>query len=142
MLETDLTLIAVDTPVTADGRRDLIHVRHASRGIGQALAMKEAFHVVIINSAVLPNAALDVVCQEIEVASGKRLGVDFGLSCLSHMMRDDAVVADVFAPSATVVIGSSDSRTEAVVRRIYRRIDVAAIHTSITSPQAWASGPR
>ncbi|HRD78830.1 MAG TPA: GDP-mannose dehydrogenase, partial [Hyphomicrobiaceae bacterium] len=54
VLETDVTFMSVGTPTSADGGCDFTYVRQASRAIGQALAMKSAFHVVVMRCSVPP----------------------------------------------------------------------------------------
>ncbi len=80
VLSTDVTFLSVGTPTAPDGSCDLTYVRQASRAIGQALAMKDAFHVVVLRCSVPPGTTLDCVAVEVAAASGKTLGVDFGVA--------------------------------------------------------------
>lgn len=121
-LETDVTFVSVGTPTAPDGSCDLTYVRQASRAIGQALAMKDGFHVVVLRCSVPPGTTLNVVGAEIEKASGRMLGVGFGLCFNPEFLREGVAVADFFEPPKTVV-GASDARSEAIVSRIYSAID-------------------
>ncbi|MEZ5850003.1 MAG: hypothetical protein R3D68_05030 [Hyphomicrobiaceae bacterium] len=103
VLETDVTFMSVGTPTSADGGCDFTYVRQASRGIGQALAMKSGYHVVVLRCSVPPGTTLDVVVPEIEKASGKRLGADFGVCFNPEFLREGVAVADFFGPPKTVV---------------------------------------
>ncbi len=134
VLETDVTFMSVGTPTSADGGCDFTYVRQASRGIGQALAMKSGYHVVVLRCSVPPGTTLDIVVPEIEKASGKRLGTDFGVCFNPEFLREGVAVADFFAPPKTVV-GSSDPRAAETVARIYRRIDENVIFTSIEAAE-------
>ena len=122
VLETDVTFLSVGTPTAADGSCDLTYVRQASRAIGQAISMKESFHVVVLRCSVPPGTTLDVVCPEIEKASGKKLGVDFGLCFNPEFLREGVAVSDFFDPPKTVV-GASDERTKEIATSIYSAID-------------------
>ncbi|MEL6299780.1 MAG: nucleotide sugar dehydrogenase [Pseudomonadota bacterium] len=122
VLETDVTFMSVGTPTAPDGSCDLTYVRQASRAIGQAIAMKDTFHVVVLRCSVPPGTTLDVVGDEVAKASGKTLGVDFGLCFNPEFLREGVAVADFYAPPKTVV-GSSDQRSERIVSRIYNEID-------------------
>ncbi|MEZ5844598.1 MAG: nucleotide sugar dehydrogenase [Hyphomicrobiaceae bacterium] len=134
VLETDVTFMSVGTPTAADGSCDLTYVRQASRAIGQALAMKEGFHVVVLRCSVPPGTTLDVVGVEIAKASGKTLGVDFGLCFNPEFLREGVAVADFYAPPKTV-IGASDKRSEAIVSRIYTEVDRNLVFVSIEAAE-------
>ncbi len=134
VLETDVTFMSVGTPTAADGSCDLTYVRQASAAIGQALAMKEGFHVVVLRCSVPPGTTLDVVAPEIERASGRKLGIGFGLCFNPEFLREGVAVADFFAPPKTV-IGASDRRSQDIVQRIYGRIDDKALFISIEAAE-------
>lgn len=134
VLETDVTFMSVGTPTSADGGCDFTYVRQASRAIGQALAMKSSYHVVVMRCSVPPGTTLDVVVPEIEKASGKTLGPDFGVCFNPEFLREGVAVADFFAPPKTVV-GASDARAEAMVTAIYRSVDEKVIFCSIAAAE-------
>ncbi len=134
VLETDVTFLSVGTPTSKDGGCDFSFLRQASRAIGQALAMKQAYHVVVLRCSVPPGTTLDVVVPEIEQASGKRLGRDFGICFNPEFLREGVAVADFFAPPKTVV-GASDQRAERTVAAIYGAVDKNVIYTSIEAAE-------
>ena len=134
VLSSAVTFLSVGTPTSPDGSCDLTFVRHASRAMGMGLAMKESYHVVVLRCSVPPGTTLDVVAKEIEAASGKRLGPDFGICFNPEFMREGVAVADFFAPPKTVV-GASDSRAEETVSSIYTAIDDKVIFTSIEAAE-------
>ena len=122
VLSTDVTFLSVGTPTAPDGSCDLTYVRQASRAIGQALSMKDGFHVVVLRCSVPPGTTLDCVAVEVAAASGKKLGVDFGVAFNPEFLREGVAVADFYAPPKTVV-GASDARTEQIVAQIYGAVD-------------------
>jgi GDP-mannose 6-dehydrogenase len=126
--------MSVGTPTAPDGSCDLTYVRQASRAIGQALAMKSGYHVVVLRCSVPPGTTLDVVAKEIEAASGKRMGLDFGMCFNPEFLREGVAVADFYAPPKTV-IGASDVRAEAVVSKIYGAVDENILFTSIAAAE-------
>ena len=130
VLDTDVTFRSVGTPTAKDGGCDFTYVRQASRAIGQAIALKTSYHVVVLRCSVPPGTTLDVVVPEVEMASGKKLGRDFGVCFNPEFLREGVAVADFFAPPKTVV-GASDKRAEATVSGIYSAIDKNVIFTSI-----------
>jgi GDP-mannose 6-dehydrogenase len=134
VLDTDVTFLSVGTPTSKDGGCDFTYVRQASRAIGQALAMKSGYHVVVLRCSVPPGTTLDVVVPEVEAASGKKLGRDFGVCFNPEFLREGVAVADFFAPPKTVV-GASDLRSQNVVSAIYGTIDEKVIFTSIEAAE-------
>jgi GDP-mannose 6-dehydrogenase len=88
----------------------------------------------VLRCSVPPGTTLDVVVPEIETASGKRLGPDFGVCFNPEFLREGVAVADFFAPPKTVV-GASDPRAEAVVSRIYKSVDENVIFSSIAAAE-------
>lgn len=134
VFDTDVTFLSVGTPTSKDGGCDFTYVRQASRAIGQAIAMKSGYHVVVLRCSVPPGTTLDVVVPEIELASGKKLGPDFGVCFNPEFLREGVAVADFFAPPKTVV-GASDKRAECTVTAIYEAVDKKVIFTSIASAE-------
>jgi GDP-mannose 6-dehydrogenase len=134
VFETDVTFLSVGTPTSKDGGCDFTFVRQASRAIGQAIGMKSGYHVVVLRCSVPPGTTLDVVVPEIELASGKKLGPDFGVCFNPEFLREGVAVADFFAPPKTVV-GASDTRAERTVTAIYEAVDKKVIFTSIESAE-------
>jgi GDP-mannose 6-dehydrogenase len=134
VLDTDVTFLSVGTPTSKDGGCDFTFVRQASRAIGQAIALKSSYHVVVLRCSVPPGTTLDVVVPEIETASGKKLGEHFGVCFNPEFLREGVAVADFFAPPKTVV-GASDRRAEATVTAIYETIDKNVIFTSIEAAE-------
>ncbi len=130
VLGTDVTFLSVGTPTAKDGGCDFTYVRQASRAIGQALALKAAYHVVVLRCSVPPGTTRDIVVPEIEQASGKTVGRDFGVCFNPEFLREGVAVADFFAPPKTV-IGASDERAAARVSGIYAAIDKNVIFTTI-----------
>ncbi len=134
VLDTDVTFLSVGTPTSKDGGCDFTFVRQASRAIGQAIGMKSNYHVVVLRCSVPPGTTLDVVVPEIETASGKKLGKDFGVCFNPEFLREGVAVADFFAPPKTVV-GASDKRAEQTVTAIYGAVDKNVIYTSIDTAE-------
>ncbi|MEO0730030.1 MAG: nucleotide sugar dehydrogenase, partial [Pseudomonadota bacterium] len=134
VLDTDVTFMSVGTPTAADGSCDLTYVRQASRAIGDAISQKDGFHVVVLRCSVPPGTTLDVVGAEIEAVSGKKIGEGFGLCFNPEFLREGVAVADFYAPPKTVV-GASDTRSEAIVSRIYKAVDPNLLFVSIQAAE-------
>lgn len=115
--ETDITFIAVGTPF--DGQHiDLTYIREAARQIGEALKTKSGWHTVVVKSTVVPGTTDDVVAPELERASGKKAGVDFGVGMNPEFLTEGTAVDDFMRPDR-IVIGGADPRTIEAQRGVY-----------------------
>src|SRR5258706_5424334 len=130
VLGSELTMICVGTPSQSNGRLDLSRVRAACEQIGAALGEKDAYHVVVVRSTMLPGSMRDVVLPTLEVASGKKAGRDFGLCVNPEFMREGTAVWDFRHPPKTV-IGEIDERSGDTLLQLYLGIDAPVIRTRI-----------
>jgi UDPglucose 6-dehydrogenase/GDP-mannose 6-dehydrogenase len=81
-----LVLVAVGTP-SSEGRIDLTAIRQVSAQIGGELAKRDEFLGVVVKSTVVPGTTDTVVREELERASGRRLG-EFGLGMNPEFLRE------------------------------------------------------
>jgi len=115
--ETDLTLVAAPTPF--DGKRiDLSYIREIACRIGEALARKDAYHVVVVKSTVVPGTTDDVVGPAVAAAAGKIPGRDFGLGMNPEFLSEVVAVADFMQPDR-IVAGGIDERTRDAIAALY-----------------------
>jgi UDPglucose 6-dehydrogenase len=131
VLDTDLTIIAVGTPF--DGERiSLRFIERATREIGEALASKDAYHVVVVKSTVVPGTTETTVLPILESASGKTAGPAFGVGMNPEFLREGAAVADFMEPDR-IVLGGIDDATRAVMAEVYKPF--AAAEKIFTTPR-------
>ena len=71
---SDATLICVPTPSDADGGYSLHYVLEACEAVGDALRNKNAYHLVVLKSTVLPGSCDRDIVPTLEARSGKRCG--------------------------------------------------------------------
>ena len=117
VLESEITFIAVGTPF--DGSRiDLSFVREVARQIGAALREKRGYHVVVVKSTVVPGTTDEVVLAELERASGKRAGADFGVGMNPEFLTEGVAIDDFMRPDR-LVLGGIDERSIEVQRQVY-----------------------
>ena len=121
--DSDLTMIAVGTP--SNGQTiDLAAVTAASRQIGSTLRNKNAYHVVVVKSTVVPGTTDLHVIPALEAAAGKRAGVDFGVGINPEFLSEGEAVHDFMFPDR-IVLGGSDTRTLDVLEELYRPFPAA-----------------
>ena len=117
VINSDITLIAVGTPF--DGREiDLRFIREVSTQIGKALRDKQAYHLVVVKSTVVPGTTDDVVTPLIEQASGKKVGTDFGVGMNPEFLTEGQAVEDFMFPDR-IVLGGNDERSINTLGQLY-----------------------
>lgn len=119
---TDVSFISVGTPSNGNGSLDLKYVEKVAREIGKALADKNAYHIVILRSTVLPGTTEELLIPALEQESGKKCGADFGVCFNPEFLRESTAVRDFYNPPFTV-IGSEDLQVAEVVQGLYSTLD-------------------
>lgn len=131
---TEISLVCVGTPSQTNGNLNLSYVRAVCEQIGDALARKDEFHVVVIRSTMLPGSMRDVVIPILESRSGKKAGIDFGVCNNPEFLREGSAIHDYRNPPKTVV-GESDPRAGDVLMQLYAGLPGAQIRTSIETAE-------
>lgn len=124
ILQTDATLIIVPTPSDADGGFSLKYLLPVCQSIGQALRRKNAYHLVVITSTVMPGATGGAIRSTLELYSGKKAGRDFGLCYSPEFVALGSVIKDFLHPDF-VLIGQIDERAGDGLESIARRAAVS-----------------
>lgn len=123
---TDVSLICVGTPSNANGSLDMTQIEKVCHEVGLALERTSRWHVVVVRSTMLPGGTEDVVIPALERASGKSLGVDFGVAVNPEFLREGTSLRDFFAPPFTL-IGADDERVIATVRDLYSGLEAPCL---------------
>lgn len=114
------TFLLVATPSDEAGHFSLEHVLPAVRAIGAALAQKSDYHLVVIASTVSPGAIEGQLLPELERASGKRCGREFGLCYSPEFVALGAAVQGFLQPDFAL-IGQFDERSGERLEAIFHR---------------------
>lgn len=134
VLNSEISFLCVGTPSLRNGKLDLGHIEPVCRDIGKVLQKKNAFHLVVLRSTVLPGTAETIVVPALEQASGKKMGKDFGVCVNPEFMREGTAVADFLEPAMTI-IGASDSHHSGLLREIYQWAPGHIFETSFRSAE-------
>jgi len=118
---TDVTFIIVPTPSGADGTFSLRFVMAAAKEIGAALRRKDAWHLVVLSSTVMPGSTGGPLRLALEDASGKSCGADFGLCYNPEFIALGSVIRDMLRPDM-ILIGESDERSGAILEELYGNV--------------------
>jgi len=119
---SDISLICVGTPSEDNGNLNLTYVERVCQQIGQALAMKNGYHVVVVRSTMLPGSTEERVIPILEEASGCQAGQGFGVSFNPEFLREGTAVYDFHHPPFTL-IGQYDGRGAELAADLYASVD-------------------
>ena len=124
-MNSDISFICVPTPTEGEEGIDLGYIKDAAEGIGKALSEKNAYHVVVVKSTVVPKTTEDIVIPLLEKYSEKKAGEDFGicinpefLTEISGTWSSDKDYNKDFFTEDRIVIGEYDKRSGDVLEGV------------------------
>ncbi|KAB7627892.1 nucleotide sugar dehydrogenase [Alkalilimnicola sp. S0819] len=132
--DTELSLVCVGTPSQANGSLDMSAVRRVCEQLGDLLAVKNGFHIIVMRSTMLPGSMRDVVIPLLRERSGKEPGRDFGVCCNPEFLRESTAVVDFFHPPKTV-IGASDPRSGQALASLYESFDAPLMQVDVETAE-------
>ncbi len=118
LLESDISMIAVGTPMREDNNIDLKFIKKTAQQLGQALKKTDKYHLIVIRSTVVPGTTRDLVGKIIEEESGKKMGEDFGLCMQPEFLAEGRSILDTLEPDR-IVIGELDKRSGDILQELY-----------------------
>ncbi|MHA1917778.1 MAG: nucleotide sugar dehydrogenase [Candidatus Ranarchaeia archaeon] len=118
--ETDITLICEGTPMREDGSIDLQYIERTAKQIGNAIKIKDDYHLVVVKSTVIPGTTRNLVGKTIEKISGKEMGKDFGICMSPEFLREGCAVEDTLSTDR-IVIGEFDKRSGELLEKMYKQ---------------------
>ncbi|MCQ5376164.1 MAG: nucleotide sugar dehydrogenase, partial [Methanomassiliicoccales archaeon] len=134
LTNTDLTLVCVGTPRMENGFLDTTHLESAAMSIGQMLAEKDEYHVVVVRSTVLPTTTENIVIPALERSSGKRAGKDFGVAVNPEFLKEGNAIEDFMHPDR-IVIGAIDHRSLSILKTLYSEFKCPIVETSLRTAE-------
>jgi GDP-mannose 6-dehydrogenase len=131
---SDLSLLCVGTPSRKNGSLDLTYLERVCEQIGTALKQKDAYHVVVVRSTVLPGTTHELVIPTLERASGKQYGTGFGVTVNPEFLREGTAIQDFRHPPLTLV-GHNYKSDAAPTAALYGRVEAPLVNTSIRTAE-------
>ena len=119
--DSSITFIVVPTPSNEEGGFSLQYVLPACEAIGKALRQKDAFHLVVLTSTVLPRATEQEIIPCLERYSGKRCGEGFGICYSPEFIALGSVIRNFLSPDF-ILIGESDPHSGEILASLYKRV--------------------
>jgi len=118
VLETDISMIIVGTPMREDKSIDLSFMESTATEIGEALKKKDGYHLVVVRSTVVPGTTRNMVGSLITEASGKQPGKDFGLCMQPEFLAEGRSIEDTLYPDR-IIIGEYDEKSGQMLQELY-----------------------
>jgi GDP-mannose 6-dehydrogenase len=133
IVNTDVSIIAVGTPSTAQGHLNLGYILSVAEDLGEVLREKDSFHVIALRSTVMPGTC-DKIAAMIEDRTGKKRDVDFAVVSNPEFLREGTAVYDYYHPPLTL-IGTGSAQAGAAMRSLYEQLPAEVIVTDIKTAE-------
>lgn len=134
VMNSEITMITVGTPSKDNGDLDLTYVERVAAKIGNLLANKDSFHIIVLRSTVLPGTTENILIPILEESSGKKNYVDFDVYFNPEFLREGTSIKDFHSPPFTV-IGTHDTSAKGKLDQLYSTIDAPLFKTSLKSSE-------
>jgi len=137
---SNVSFICVPTPTTPEGI-DLSYVKEATKNIGEALANKGGYHLVVVKSTVVPKTTENVVIPLLEKYSSKKAG-EFGI-CMnpeflteieSSWTAENGYKKDFFTEDR-IVIGEYDKKSGDGLEETYNPLNKTIFRTDLKTAE-------
>jgi UDPglucose 6-dehydrogenase len=119
--QSEATFVVVPTPSKKTGEFSLRYVKVAMERLGEVMATKAGYHLVVLNSTVMPGSMDGLVIPTLERTSRKKSGKDFGVCYNPEFIALGDVLRGLRNPDF-VLVGESDSKAGELLARIQRRV--------------------
>jgi GDP-mannose 6-dehydrogenase len=120
VLNSDVSIIAVGTPSSENGKLNMSYIYRVAENIGNAIKHKKTFHTVVIRSTVIPGTA-EKAAKIIEKNSDKTYDLDFTIVVNPEFLREGTSIFDYYNPPITV-IGFSNLTGAKIISSIYKKL--------------------
>ncbi|MEC8556772.1 MAG: nucleotide sugar dehydrogenase [Planctomycetota bacterium] len=127
--ESDVALIAVGTPSSADGSVNFEVVKRVTASIGSCLRSLERPYTVIVRSTLLPGVLEEVLEPVLAEESGLVVGRDVFLCNNPEFLRETTAIKDYDNPPFVLVGANDDSAAETALQ-LYANLDCEKIVTT------------
>jgi UDPglucose 6-dehydrogenase len=131
---SDITFLAVGTPMEEDGSINLDYIKQAARDAAEGLEDKDGYHVFVVKSTVVPKTTEDEIIPAIEEVSGKKAGEDFGVCMNPEFLREGTALKDFLEPDR-IIIGELDEKSGDLLEKAYSDFDAPIMRTSLRAAE-------
>jgi len=117
--KSDIIFICVGTPPTPSGEADLSFIKNVAKSLGESLKNVNSYKVVCVKSTVVPETTRNLVGKILEENSGKKIGIDFGLTFIPEFLREGNAVLDAMNPDR-IIIGTMNEKDGKYMKEFYQ----------------------
>jgi UDPglucose 6-dehydrogenase len=121
VMGSDISFVIVPTPSDHRGAFTLQYARHAFAELGKALKKKQAYHVIVMTSTVLPGSMRSGLLPILEKESGLRCGPDFGLCYNPEFIALGSVIRDFLNPDF-YLLGQFDESSGDALESVHQKV--------------------
>ncbi|MFB6116244.1 MAG: UDP-glucose/GDP-mannose dehydrogenase family protein [Candidatus Nanosalina sp.] len=132
--DSDMTFLAVGTPMRDDGSINLDYIKQAARDAAEGLEGKDDYHVFVVKSTVVPGTTRDEIIPILEDESGLEAGEDFGVCMNPEFLREGTALNDFLEPDR-IVIGELDESSGERLEEAYKEWDAPVMRTSLEAAE-------
>jgi len=129
------------TPTVSEGI-DLSYIKEATKSIGNVLATKRTYHLVVVKSTVVPGTTENAVIPVLEQYSGKKAGNEIGICMNPEFLteisgtwsKDEGTKKDFFTEDR-IVIGEYDKKSGDGLEEIYEPLNKPIFRTDLKTAE-------
>ena len=121
---SEIGIICVGTPNTANGHLNMEYILKVSEQIANTLKEKNDFYTITIRSTVMPGTNLEI-SRLISKITNKQADEEFAVVSNPEFLREGAAIEDFKRPDR-VVIGVEEQRAKEIMEEIYRPLSLNA----------------
>jgi GDP-mannose 6-dehydrogenase len=126
--ESEMALVCVGTPSTADGGVNTRAVEQVITAIGRALAGHQDPYTVVVRSTLPPGVLEDRLAPELTAAAGRELGDGLWLCNHPEFLREATAIRDYDDPPF-VLVGADDPDAADRVLALYHQVTAEKLVT-------------
>ena len=115
---SDVSFVCVGTPARSNGSQELHALERLGAELGRALATKQAHHLIVVRSTVLPGTVEGLFTPLVETHAGRRCGDGFDICFQPEFLREGTSIRDYDAPPFSV-IGATSERAARPLRHLF-----------------------
>jgi len=134
IMSSDVTFICVGTPSRKDGSIDLTFIKETVIQTATILKEMNRWHLVVVKSTVVPGTTQNFVLPLLEQHSGKHVGTDVGLAMNPEFLKEGVAIPDFLNPDR-IVIGSTDSKSTATLKELYKVFTCPILVTNLSAAE-------
>ncbi|GHT85733.1 UDP-glucose 6-dehydrogenase [Spirochaetia bacterium] len=118
---SSVSFVIIPTPSDERGAFSLKYAAQCFASIGRVLRTKDAYHVVVLTSTVLPGSTRYGLLPVLEKESGKKCGKDFGLCYNPEFIALGSVIKNFLNPDF-YLLGEFDRRSGDALADVHNRV--------------------